>query len=93
MEILAHVVGALAIMWGVWRVYRWGVGVVYGLPDARPAVPVSRETPEEALYAAKRHRRRVEHEQWDSQLQALMPDKCPECSGPKRRGHAMHWER
>jgi hypothetical protein len=90
MELLQFIADSIPMLWMIAVAFTaWNIGkrvlttVAYGDESLR-AEPYSKETPEEALQKAKRRRIQAEHEQWDAELQAITPGKCPHCTGPKR---------
>lgn len=82
-ESFAAVVIALAVVWVFWRGFKRALSeAAFGDPG-----PYSVESPEEALYRAKRRRRLAEHESWDSEFAVLVPG-CPVCGGRNRSAHS-----
>jgi hypothetical protein len=89
MDILLLIGLLVGAFWFV--VEAWSLAKRWLNDESLPARPVSRETPAEALARQKRLRVRAEHQQWDSQFHALAHgDKCPVCSGPKRRSASRY---
>ena len=78
---MALVLG-LAIV--AWRVCVTVFRIMDG-SDGLPAVPVSRDTPEESLRRAKRRRVRAEHDFWDAEFAASSSRRLCSCGSPAHR--------